>query len=181
MKIPSLICAACLLLLVACSGREASPEAQLSSNRLTAQGYDLLAAEQPRAALAIFEQAVGSNEKNVRAWQGKGLALNHLGKPEEAEKAYEEALQIQPGALNVTNNLAMSKILRGKYQEAIDLLTPLSKGKKPNNTVMENLALANCMLGRDDEAKKLYNKRLPPTKIQENLKFCKRFEGLRKK
>ena len=156
-------------------------EAQMSSRKLTEQGYELLAQQQPRAALAMFEQAVGGNEKNIRAWQGKGLALNHMGKHEEAETAYKRALEIQPGAVAVTNNLAMSKILHGQYQEAINLLTPLSKNKVPISTVVENLALANCLLGKSDEARKLYGKNLLPAEIEENLRFCRQFEGMRKK
>ncbi len=158
-----------------------SNEAQVSSQKLTAQGYELIAQQQPSAAVAIFDQAIGGDAKNIRAYQGKGIALNKLGKHDEAETAYAEALKIDPNAVGVTNNLAMSKILRGKYQEAIDLLSPLANAPAPNDTVVENLALANCLMGKNDAARKLYGKNLAPAEIDENLQFCKKYEGMRKK
>ena len=177
------------LLLVACDSpllnsfglKSPSKDAQISAQKLTDQGYELIAQEQPRAAVALFDQAIGGDEKNIRAYQGKGIALNKLGKHDEAEAAYAEALKIAPDAVNVTNNLAMSKILRGKHQEAIDLLTPLANKPSPNATIVENLALANCLMGKNDAARKLYGKSLTPAEIEENLRFCKKFEGMRSK
>ncbi len=158
-----------------------SKEGQMSSQRLTAQGYELIAQQQPSAAVAMFDQAIGGDEKNIRAYQGKGIALNELGKHDEAEATYAQALKIEPNAVGVTNNLAMSKILRGKYQEAIDLLSPLASAPSPNDTVVENLALANCLMGKNDAARKLYGKNLAPSEIDENLRFCKKFGQLKKK
>lgn len=182
MKISRLPIALSLLLsLAACDEFPASKDAQATSQRLATQGYELLAQQQPGAALAIFEQAVGGDGENIRALQGKGLALNQLGKHEAAEAAYGAALKIEPGAVSVNNNLAMSKILRGKYQEAIDLLKPLASTPSPNQTVIDNLALANCLLGKSDEAKTLYSKGLSKAEAAENLRFCKKFVELKRK
>ena len=185
MKYAPLILLSAFLVITACDTLdlmpEASQEAQTIAGTLSAQGYDLLAKEQPRPALAIFEQAIAANERDVHALQGKGIALNRLGKHGEAELAYGQALKVDPSAMGVSNNLAMSKILRGEYGEAISLLTPLAAKHPTNATVQENLALANCLIGKREDAKKLYSQRLPPAQVEENLKFCKEYEGMRKK
>lgn len=167
-----------LLLLAACAGKDAPKAAQFSSKNLTEQGYALLAKEQAEGALPLFGQAIEADDRNVRAYQGKGIALNKLGRHEEAEDAYKKALDISPGAVNVTNNLAMSKILSGQYQAALDLLMPLAKGG--NATVGGNIALAQCMLGKRDEARQGYSKTLPPAQVEENLRFCNKVRALKK-
>lgn len=184
MKTSPLFFLVAFLTLTACNSplfsQEASKEAKISSMRLTEQGFDLLAKEQASAAVSIFDQAIAEDNKNIRAYQGKGIALNKLGKNDEAEDVYKAALAVQPGAVSITNNLAMSKILSGHYQEAIDLLTPLASTPTPNGTVVENLALANCLSGKSDDARKFYGKRLKPKEIEENLRFCKKFQNIRK-
>lgn len=180
MKIFPLFFLPVLLLLAACGSKEASVQAQVSSRKLTEQGYELIAQEQPRAALAMFDQAIGNDEKNIRAYQGKAIAMNTMGNHKEADEVYEQALKIQPDSVNIINNFAMSKILQGEYQKALDLLTPLATTATANDTVMENMALANCLLGKTDNAKKLYNKRLSSKQIKENLQFCKKYGDMHK-
>ena len=170
-----------LLLLAACDQQQANQMAQMNAMRLTDQGYDLLQKNQAQASLAMFDQAIAGDNKNIRAYQGKGIALNQLGRHAEAEGTYQKALDIHPDALGVANNLAMSRIMRGKYEEAETLLTPLAKKYPSNATVTENLALANCMLGKRDEARQLYGKSLKPAEIEENIRFCNKFEMIRKK
>jgi len=174
--------ATCTLLLL--SGCEQPPskvgsDAQVSSQKLTDQGFELMKQQQPRAAIAMFDQAIGTDPGNVRAYQGKGLALGNEGQNEQAERVYEQGLKIVHGDMKLTNNLAMSKILRGQYEEAVTLLVPY--GGSGNVTMQENLALANCLLGRKEEARKLYGKSLTPAQIEENLRFCNKYEAIRTK
>lgn len=172
---------ACLLLVSACDKLGLSKEEKPQAQPFTEQGYALLAKDQPAAALPLFDKVISADSNALKAYQGKGVALDQLGKHEEAEAAYAKALKIDPKATGVINNLAMSKILRGKYQEAIDLLAPLATATPPNETVQQNYALAHCLIGKRDEARQLYAKYLAPAQVEENLRFCSKFETMRKK
>jgi len=178
MKNTSLLLALTLLLLPACETL-GKPESPLAANNLTQQGYQLLEQQQPRPASAMFDQAIAADTKNIRAYQGKAIALGQLGSHAEADSVYEQALKLSPGSVAITNNYAMSKILQGEYEQAIDMLSPLAEAT-PNETVIENMALANCLLGKRDDAKKLYRKRISNKQIEENLSFCKAYEDRRK-
>ena len=50
----------------------------------------------------------------------KGLALNNLGKYEEAIEWYDKALKIDPNDVNALNNKGKALYNLGKYQEAIE-------------------------------------------------------------
>ncbi len=164
-----------------CSQQEVEKENNISSRNLAEQAYQLLNQRQPKAALSIFEQAIAADEKNAQALQGKALALNNLGRHLEAEKYYQKALEIEPESPSIINNLAMSKILRGHYTVALKMLEPLVKDDPDNIKAQDNTALAYCMLGRKEEAKKIYSLRLDSKQVEENLRFCTEFEEIRKK
>lgn len=57
------------------------------------QGQGLLTKE-PEAALTKFQQAIDLQPNNVKAWQGRGDALYHLERFQEALAAYDEAIQL---------------------------------------------------------------------------------------
>ncbi len=164
----------------ACTPQEAPREAQIAALRLTDQGYEFLENSQFKAAAALFDQAIKADGRNIRAYQGKGIAFDQLGKHNEAESAYKTALDIDPKAVSIRNNLAMSYIMRGEYDKAIEELAPLAESEPNNVTVQENLALVNCLMGKRDDARKLYGKSLKPSEIEDNLRFCNKFETIRK-
>jgi Flp pilus assembly protein TadD len=178
-KIVFIICA--LLSVSSCEemGSPASKQEPVAGI-LVDQGFALLSQQKPESAMQNFDNALKADDKNVRALQGKGLALNNMGRHTEADIQYGKALEIDVTSVPVRNNFAMSKILQGKYKEAADMLTPISKAHPDNATVQENLALANCMLGKRDTARTLYSKSLQPAEVEDNLRFCKQYEALRK-
>lgn len=167
------------LLLTACA-QEADPKAQQLSTNNANQGYLLLSSGKPREAVPLFDQAIKSDAKNVRAYQGKGIALDQQGKHQEAEGVYKKALSIDANAIGVINNLGLSYILRGQYDDAIKLLLPYSTKEPVHAKVIENLAMAYCLKGDGEQAKKLYKNRLKAKEVNDNLAFCKRFEQVRK-
>ena len=169
-----------LLLVGACDKGAEKPDVRPNAAGLVEEGYDMLRADKSTEAVVLFDKALASDNKNIRAYQGKGIALNNLGKHEEAENVYITALRLQPTSVGVTNNLAMSYILRGEYQDAVELLKPLSENHPKDHKIQANLALANCMLGKKDDASKIFSKHLSKEKVAENLKFCSDYAGMRK-
>lgn len=166
-----------LLMVCACDklGLEKKPEAPQQS--LTEQGNALLTKNQPKEAIVLFDKAIAADSKDVKAYQGKGIALNSLGNHIDAEMAYNDGLKNSPGNIPLSNNFAMSKILRGEYKQALEVLTPLAG---TNETVDQNIALANCLMGKKEEARKLYSKKLTPAETEDNLRFCNKYEQLKK-
>ncbi len=164
-----------LCLWLAACNMPVSPEAQLAADNLTQKGYALLEAQHPKDALPYFDQAIAKDSNYVRAYQGKGIALNKMGKNTEAETTYQSALSIDKNNIGVINNLGLSHIFRGDYEGAIALLEPHSHAEPVHAKVIENLALAYCLKGDEEKASKLYKTRLPAAKINDNLKFCKQF------
>ncbi|MGQ0796311.1 MAG: tetratricopeptide repeat protein [Methanobacteriota archaeon] len=48
-------------------------------------------------ALVRYEDAIAKEPDNADAWTGKGVALQNLGRDEDALAAYDEALRLEPG------------------------------------------------------------------------------------
>lgn len=77
------------------------PEAseQVSSDAVETavkNGWELLEADNPQAALDTFDRALESEEKLYQAWVGRGDALVHLNRLEEGIAAYDRALALKP-------------------------------------------------------------------------------------
>jgi Flp pilus assembly protein TadD len=124
------------------------PEQPLMLVRL---GRLRLRSGQLEEALAIFDRARRAGAV-AEAEDGRGVALDLLGRPAEAQAAYRAALAAQPDYLPAANNLAMSLLLDGKPQEALAVLGPLSlRGDAPPR-VANNMAIARAMLGQTDHA-----------------------------
>lgn len=161
------------------SGCAASEEAKKTSDTLSQQGYALLELGRAQQAIPYFDEAIKQNSDNIRAYQGKGIALNELGKHTDAEVVYGRALSIDNTSIGIINNIGMSYILRRDYDGAIRLLEPHSRTEPVHAKVIENLALAYCLKGDESQARRLYKSRLPKKKIDDNIKFCKQFAPLR--
>ncbi|MGG5817306.1 SPOR domain-containing protein [Falsiroseomonas sp. HW251] len=101
---------------------------------------------QPQVALALFDQAARI-EPGAEAEEGRGLALDMIGRHDEAQAAYRAALALAPNRVAVQNNLAMSLILTGRVQEALAVLEPLSQRPDAPARVANNLAIARSMAG----------------------------------
>jgi tetratricopeptide (TPR) repeat protein len=64
-----------------------------------------------RRAVALSDDAVG--------FYNLGYVLEQLGRPAEAERQYERALELNPGLASAHNNLGTALARRGRFAEAI--------------------------------------------------------------
>lgn len=101
---------------------------------------------QAEVALALFDRAARL-EPGADAEEGRGIALDLLGRHHEAQAAYRAALTLSPERVSVQNNLAMSLLLTGQVGEALALLEPLAQRRDAPARVNNNLAIARTMLG----------------------------------
>lgn len=100
----------------------------------------------PEVALALFDRAAPL-DRGHESLEGRGIALDLLGRHEEAQDAYRAALVVAPREASVQNNLAMSLLLTGRATEALALLEPLAGRRDVPARVANNLAVARGMAG----------------------------------
>ena len=116
-----------------------------------------LEANQNDAAREYFTNGLQSQPENIDLAVGQAVADDMLGNHEKAQATYTRIMRMNPkGNFNgVRTNLAMSYLLSGAPQKAVDALK--TEAKKPNASTVtkHNLALAYGLLGRNAEAKKL--------------------------
>lgn len=142
--------------------REASNTAR-SADALRVRAEQALAARDHARALDLLEEYVSLVPDNADALNALGVALYNLGRYEEAEQRYREAIDIDPGYANALVNLAA--LMQANPQAAEPLLR---RALKINPKYPGARALLGIMLlssGHDREAKVAFRKalKLSPT------------------
>jgi predicted TPR repeat methyltransferase len=77
-----------------------------------------LANGRPAAAVAALKQALAVDPELVPAHQSLGMALEELGRLDEAETAYRDALRVDPAYVAALNSLGELLHRRGRLEEA---------------------------------------------------------------
>ncbi|MDQ3967043.1 MAG: tetratricopeptide repeat-containing serine protease family protein, partial [Thermoproteota archaeon] len=110
---------------------------------------------------AIEQYEIILNDPNyANAWYNKGLALDNLGKHQEAIACYDNALEIDPNCANPWNNKGNALANLSKYEEAIkhyDKALDIDPNAAP---VWNNKGSALANLSKYEEAIKHYDKAL---------------------
>jgi Flp pilus assembly protein TadD len=102
---------------------------------LVQQGY-------AKDAVGILTKAVLLNGADWTLHSALGVAYDQLDNHAEARKSYARALAMKPGEPSVTNNYAVSRMLTGDYDGAIQMLSALHSG---DPKIAANLAKAEEM------------------------------------
>jgi len=92
--------------------REFSTALQLAPAFFPAEsglGYVELARKDPKSALPHFERVLEGQAKDVSALVGRGQALVGLGRESEAVKAFQAALALEPGMVDVARRVEVLK------------------------------------------------------------------------
>ncbi|WP_213287284.1 tetratricopeptide repeat protein [Bradyrhizobium sp. sGM-13] len=71
----------------------------------------MLGRQQHAEALAAFGAILERHPQNVKALNGAGIALDAVGRHQEAQRHYDRALAVAPDDRAARNNLALSKTL----------------------------------------------------------------------
>lgn len=92
-------------------------------------------------ALENFEKAVEVSSDNASAWLGLAASLDQLGKFKNADRAYEQLIELKGNNARVYNNYGYSQLLRGDYSKARQYLTRAQEIDPTLDVVQGNIHL----------------------------------------
>jgi Flp pilus assembly protein TadD len=141
-----------------------------------------LAAEFGRLALDVGRLDIAKYTLHVAETQGindwktlsaQGTLHAKAGEHGEAQRYFLAALQTQPDAISVTNNLALSYALDNKADKAEALLRNAVASGHDDKRVRQNLALVLGVQGKFDEARKIASTDMPEADAKANMAYLK--------
>ncbi len=122
------------------------------------RGQEFLSTERLSDAFQEFIKASKLAPDDPKPHWGIGKVYEGLLLPENAEKAYRRALQLDPEFLPARKSLAMILYEAGQNREAIKLLKEIQE-KTPDDPILwSELALNELRLGNPKEAVRLFEK-----------------------
>ncbi len=108
-------------------------------------------------ALQVAQGVLTHEPNNVDALLTQGDAQTSLGLLEEASTSYQKALKLQPGSVHGKTGLGRIRLISNPT-EAIGLFEDVLRVEPQNVVVMNNLGIANDLLGQHQEAQAVYRK-----------------------
>jgi tetratricopeptide (TPR) repeat protein len=120
------------------------------------RGRTYLDAGQLNEAIAELSRATALDPKMKQAHTLLAQAYDRKGLHENARKAFEQALDDQPDDPQTLNDLGYTLYLNGHYRAAVDKLKRAAKLAPTDARILNNLALAQCRLGKFDDAFKSF-------------------------
>lgn len=106
-------------------------------------------------ALGLFDRVLASDSRSVPALDGRGVALDLMGRHPEAQESYRRAQALDPNAISVANNLGLSLLLDGRPDEARAVLEPLARRADATQRVTANYAISLAATGNEAAARTL--------------------------
>ena len=141
-----------------------------------------IAAELGRLALDMNRLDIAQQTLKVAETQGvkdwktlsaQGTLRAKQGQHAEAQQYFLAALQEQPDALSVINNLALSYALDGKPNKAEELLRKAMASGHDDKRVRQNLALVLGLEGKFDEARKVATLDMSDQEAKSNMTYLR--------
>jgi TolA-binding protein len=104
-----------------------------------------------REAVAEFTKTIKIDPMHAKAYNLMGISYDNLGEFNNATKCYEVALDISPTG-EYYNNLGYNLIMKGDYEDAVEVLKAAAALEPQNDKIRNNLALAYSNRGSHDAA-----------------------------
>jgi Tfp pilus assembly protein PilF len=134
--------------------------------------YEQLVAGNHERAVHLYLVALKIDRSDATSWHNLGISYQHLGRIDDAEKAYRHALEINPNEKGFhasleairkfqaqrKSSLAYEKQLAGHHERAVDLYLEALNFDKNDARSWYNLGISYQHLGRMDDAAKAYQR-----------------------
>ena len=124
-------------------------------------------------AKASLEAAEAQGSRDWRTLSAQGTLHAKQGEHGAAQQYYLAALQQEPDAVSVINNLALSYALDGKADKAASLLRKTVAAGNADRRVRQNLALVLGLDGKFDEARQLASVDMPAANAQASMSYLR--------
>jgi Flp pilus assembly protein TadD len=121
-----------------------------------ATGRAMLNTGQLNEAIGELSQALSMDANLTEANSLLGLAYDRKGMHDRARDYYERAIKADKEDAQTLNNLGFSLYLNGNYRAAVDKLKKAAKLAPSDQRILNNLALAQCRLGKFEDAYKSF-------------------------
>lgn len=112
----------------------------------------------PQKSVEILARWIAENPKDWVAYQQMGRNLTQLQRYDEANAAYEKALELGGSDAGIYLGLAQIRNGQKRYEEAADLFGKAIERGARNSFVYGQMAFAQLSLNRNEEAIKTYEK-----------------------
>ena len=141
-----------------------------------------ISAELGRLALDMGRLDIATQTLKVAETQGvkdwktlsaQGTLRAKQGKHAEAQQYFLAALQEQPDAVSVINNLALSYALDGKADKSEELLRKAVASGHDDKRVRQNLALVLGLQGKFDEARQVASVDITDQEAKSNMSYLR--------
>ncbi len=140
---------------------------------LMTYGLSLVADNRAQDALRPLALVAHADAHDWRSRSALGVALDQLGRFDEARQAYQEALAIKPDDPGLLTNVGVSHLLSGEPEAAEPLLRQAVALPGAPPEARQNLAIAVALQGRFDEAERLERIDLPPQMVADNMAYLR--------
>ncbi|MGQ8364873.1 tetratricopeptide repeat protein [Glaciecola sp. 1036] len=139
------------------------PEKELTKQQIVANFYNNKGAEHllmnsPSKAFAYFVKALEAYPKNEGTWLNLGALYRQHGLPEDAEKAYQYALYLDPEFNTAYENLAVLYRLTDREEQAQTMQSTLHKKRSKNPYYHMMLGETSLQANNPQQAIKHFNR-----------------------
>lgn len=97
-------------------------------------------------AVDDFSKAVEGDPLNPEAWLGLAASYDHVGRFDQADKAYAKVQDMLGATPSVLNNMGYSYLLRGNLERSRETLKAAYKGDPSNPYIRNNIDILNQKL-----------------------------------
>ena len=133
-------------------------DAALATTRDFALGWEALAARgvdrAPQRAEKYLQKALKEGPEDASLWTAWGVLEQRRGHPQEAKEAYERALKLDPLENDAAADLGVLEAKDGNLQRAVELWQRAFARAPQRSAIGVNLAMAFCVAGQKDDARK---------------------------
>lgn len=133
--------------------QKAKQEMERYQERMATFGHNLRQAEfyyekgEHKNALTAYDTALELNPNSSVAWDGKGMVLGNLGRPQEAIQAHDQAIKLDPAFARAWNNKGVALGELKRYEEALGAYVQTVKLDPSFTTAWYNMAMTSAVLG----------------------------------
>lgn len=147
-----------LLTTVTLASCATQPASDGSYERFMQLASDLEKRGDPATAAGLYEKATQQPQAQLQAWLKLGETRLASGDARGSERAYQQALELQPDSVDALLGLGTAQLREGKLERAVSVLTQASTTGRPE--AFNRLGIAQILRGQADAAEAAFSKSL---------------------